>query len=52
MALSLPGLQLRELRLEVEELQSSMVQDDVIIRVENRAKELENALRTEERSAT
>ncbi|KAK2818845.1 hypothetical protein Q5P01_024406 [Channa striata] len=42
--------QLRELRLEVEELQSSRVQDDVISRAESRAKELENALRTEERN--
>ncbi|KAF3702328.1 Cingulin-like protein 1 Junction-associated coiled-coil protein Paracingulin [Channa argus] len=44
--------QLREVRLEVEELQSSRVQDDVISRVESRAKELENALRTEERNKT
>uniref|UniRef100_A0A671VLD0 Myosin tail domain-containing protein n=1 Tax=Sparus aurata TaxID=8175 RepID=A0A671VLD0_SPAAU len=42
--------QLRELRLEVEELQSSKVQEDVISRTENRVKELENALRTEERN--
>ncbi|KAM8743835.1 uncharacterized protein AB9X84_018043 isoform 2-T2 [Acanthopagrus schlegelii] len=42
--------QLRELRLEVEELQSSKVQEDVISRTESRVKELENALRTEERN--
>ncbi|XP_073334758.1 uncharacterized protein [Pagrus major] len=42
--------QLRELRLEVEELHSSKVQEDVISRTENRVKELENALRTEERN--
>lgn len=45
-------LQLRELRLEMEELHSSRVQDDVISRTESRVKELENALRTEERSVT
>ncbi|XP_071321958.1 myosin heavy chain, embryonic smooth muscle isoform [Trachinotus anak] len=42
--------QLRELRLEVEELQSSRVQEDVISRAESRVKELENFLRTEERN--
>nr|XP_046232034.1 myosin-9-like isoform X2 [Scatophagus argus] len=42
--------QLRELRLEVEDLQSSKVQEDVISRTESRVKELENALRTEERN--
>ncbi|XP_070707122.1 cingulin-like protein 1 [Pempheris klunzingeri] len=42
--------QLRELRLEVEELQSSRVQEDVISRTESRVKELENTLRTEERN--
>uniref|UniRef100_A0A8C3AA85 Myosin tail domain-containing protein n=1 Tax=Cyclopterus lumpus TaxID=8103 RepID=A0A8C3AA85_CYCLU len=42
--------QLRELRLEVEELQSSRVQEDVISRAESRVKELENTLRTEERN--
>ncbi|KAF7652841.1 hypothetical protein LDENG_00091580 [Lucifuga dentata] len=42
--------QLRELRLEVEELQSSRVQEDVISRTEGRVKELESALRAEERS--
>lgn len=42
-------LQLRELRMEVEDLHSSRVQDDVISRAESRAKELENSLRAEER---
>ncbi|XP_029299858.1 cingulin-like protein 1 isoform X2 [Cottoperca gobio] len=42
--------QVRELRLEVEELQSSRVQEDVISRAESRVKELENTLRTEERN--
>ncbi|XP_071402519.1 myosin heavy chain, embryonic smooth muscle isoform-like, partial [Centroberyx affinis] len=42
--------QLRELRLEVEELQSSRVQEDVITKSESRAKELENSLRVEERN--
>ncbi|KAM6901522.1 uncharacterized protein PEZ65_019644 [Lycodopsis pacificus] len=42
--------QLRELRMEVEELQSSRVQEDVITRAESRVKELENTLRTEERN--
>uniref|UniRef100_A0A3P9I3R9 Myosin tail domain-containing protein n=1 Tax=Oryzias latipes TaxID=8090 RepID=A0A3P9I3R9_ORYLA len=42
--------QLRELRLEVEDLHSSKVQEDVISKAEIRAKELENALRVEERS--
>uniref|UniRef100_A0A3Q1B252 Myosin tail domain-containing protein n=1 Tax=Amphiprion ocellaris TaxID=80972 RepID=A0A3Q1B252_AMPOC len=42
--------QLRELRLEVDELQSSRVQEDVISRTESRMKELENLLRTEERN--
>ncbi|XP_059214020.1 cingulin-like protein 1 [Centropristis striata] len=42
--------QLRELRLEVEELQSSRVQEDVISRAEARVKDLENNLRTEERN--
>ncbi|KAM4528276.1 uncharacterized protein PAE49_000206 [Odontesthes bonariensis] len=41
---------LRELRLEVEELESSRVQEDVISRAECRVKELENALRVEERN--
>ncbi|KAF6730992.1 Cingulin-like protein 1, partial [Oryzias melastigma] len=40
--------QLRELRLEVEDLHSSRVQEDVISKAEIRAKELENALRVEE----
>ncbi|KAM9841111.1 uncharacterized protein ACBR49_014628 [Aulostomus maculatus] len=42
--------QLREHRLELEELQSSRVQEDVISRTENRVKDLENSLRTEERN--
>ncbi|KAE8284799.1 hypothetical protein D5F01_LYC16234 [Larimichthys crocea] len=42
--------QLRELRLEVEELQSNRVQEDVISRTESKVKELENTLRTEERN--
>ncbi|XP_040914746.1 cingulin-like protein 1 isoform X2 [Toxotes jaculatrix] len=42
--------QLRELRLEVDELQSSRVQEDVISRAESRVKELENSLRTEDRN--
>ncbi|XP_047426425.1 uncharacterized protein LOC124997008 [Mugil cephalus] len=42
--------QLRDLRLEVEELQSSRVQEDVISRAETKVKELENTLRIEERS--
>uniref|UniRef100_A0A665W8H1 Uncharacterized LOC115052331 n=1 Tax=Echeneis naucrates TaxID=173247 RepID=A0A665W8H1_ECHNA len=42
--------QLRELRLEVEDLQTSRVQEDVISRAESRVKELENFLRTEERN--
>ncbi|XP_041667071.1 uncharacterized protein LOC121525252 [Cheilinus undulatus] len=42
--------QLRELRLEVEDLQSSRVPEDVISRAESRVKELENSLRTEERN--
>ena len=41
--------QIRELRVEVDELQSSRVQEDVISRTESRVKELENVLRTEER---
>ncbi|XP_028274093.1 cingulin-like protein 1 isoform X2 [Parambassis ranga] len=44
--------QLRELRLEVEDLQSSRVQEDVITRTESRVKELENFLRAEERNKT
>ncbi|XP_030599132.1 uncharacterized protein LOC115789761 [Archocentrus centrarchus] len=42
--------QLRELRLEVEELQSNRVQEDVITKAENRIKEVENLLRAEERN--
>ncbi|XP_068609201.1 cingulin [Brachionichthys hirsutus] len=41
---------LRDLRLELEDVQSSRVQEDVISRTENKVKELENALRTEERN--
>ncbi|KAM6903058.1 uncharacterized protein FYW49_016566 [Xenentodon cancila] len=42
--------QLRELRLEVDDLRSSRVQEDVISRTESRVKELENVLRVEERN--
>ncbi|XP_063320346.1 cingulin-like protein 1 [Pelmatolapia mariae] len=42
--------QLRELRLEVEELRSNRVQEDVISKTEIRVKELENLLRVEERN--
>ncbi|CAL8318076.1 unnamed protein product [Lota lota] len=42
--------QLRQLRLEVEELHSSRVQEDIISKSEGRVKELENALRAEERN--
>ncbi|CAB1351951.1 unnamed protein product, partial [Coregonus sp. 'balchen'] len=42
--------QVRDLRVEVEELHNSRVQDDVITKTESRAKELENALRVEERN--
>ncbi|KAI9519235.1 hypothetical protein NQZ68_030767 [Dissostichus eleginoides] len=42
--------QLREMRLEVEELQSSRVQEDVVSRAESRVKEMENTLRNEERN--
>ncbi|KAK5878533.1 hypothetical protein CesoFtcFv8_023932 [Champsocephalus esox] len=42
--------QLRELRLEVQELQSSRVQEDVVSRAESRVKEMENTLRNEERN--
>jgi len=35
--------------MQVEELESSRVQEDVISRAECRVKELENALRVEER---
>ncbi|XP_061589197.1 putative leucine-rich repeat-containing protein DDB_G0290503 [Cololabis saira] len=42
--------QLRELRLEVEDLRSSRVQEDVISRTESKVKELENVLRVEERN--
>ncbi|XP_013994438.2 cingulin-like protein 1 isoform X1 [Salmo salar] len=42
--------QLRDLRVEMEELQNSRVQVDVITKTEIRARELENALRVEERN--
>uniref|UniRef100_A0A3P9C929 Uncharacterized LOC101478526 n=1 Tax=Maylandia zebra TaxID=106582 RepID=A0A3P9C929_9CICH len=42
--------QLRQLRLEVEELRSNRVQEDVISKTEIRVKELENSLRVEERN--
>ncbi|KAM9820224.1 uncharacterized protein ACB057_000824 [Neosynchiropus ocellatus] len=42
--------QLRELRLEVDELQSSKVPDELISRAESKVKELENTLRNEERN--
>ncbi|KAL0963235.1 hypothetical protein UPYG_G00351500 [Umbra pygmaea] len=42
--------QLRELRMEVELLQSNKDQVDAISKTESRAKELENALRVEERN--
>uniref|UniRef100_H3CY99 Myosin tail domain-containing protein n=1 Tax=Tetraodon nigroviridis TaxID=99883 RepID=H3CY99_TETNG len=42
--------QLRELRLEVEDLHNSKVQEEVISRSESRVKELENTLRVEERN--
>lgn len=42
--------QMRELRLEVDDLQSSRVQEDVISKAEGRVKELESTLRTEERN--
>lgn len=42
--------QLRELRLDIEELQSNRVQEEVFSRTETRLKELENSLRTEERN--
>lgn len=45
-------VQLRELRLEVEDLHNSRVQEEVISRSESRVKELENMLRVEERSVT
>lgn len=38
--------------MEVEELQSSKVQEDIISRTESRVKDLENTLRVEERSVT
>ncbi|XP_077594033.1 uncharacterized protein LOC144210937 isoform X2 [Stigmatopora nigra] len=42
--------QYRELRLEIDELQSNRPSEDVISKTETRIKELENMLRTEERS--
>ncbi|XP_066567044.1 myosin-11 isoform X2 [Amia ocellicauda] len=42
--------QIRDLRVEVHELQNSKVQEDVMSRAELRVKELENSLRTEERN--
>nr|XP_023998873.1 cingulin-like [Salvelinus alpinus] len=42
--------QVRDLRVEMEELHNSRVQVDVITMTEIRAKELENALRVEERN--
>uniref|UniRef100_A0A4W5M7F5 Myosin tail domain-containing protein n=1 Tax=Hucho hucho TaxID=62062 RepID=A0A4W5M7F5_9TELE len=42
--------QLRDLRVEVEDLQHTRVHEDVITKTESRAKELENALRVEERN--
>ncbi|KAK1803739.1 hypothetical protein P4O66_021142, partial [Electrophorus voltai] len=41
--------QVRELRSEMEELQSNMVQEHVVTKAEMRARELENTLRVEER---
>uniref|UniRef100_A0AAR2JNK5 Myosin tail domain-containing protein n=1 Tax=Pygocentrus nattereri TaxID=42514 RepID=A0AAR2JNK5_PYGNA len=42
--------QIRELNGEIEELQNNRVHEHVITKAETRAKELENALRAEERS--
>ncbi|XP_041753135.1 cingulin-like protein 1 [Coregonus clupeaformis] len=42
--------QLRDLRVEVADLQHTRVHEDVITKTESRAKELENALRVEERN--
>ncbi len=44
-------VQLRDLRSEMEELQNNRVEVDSITRAEIKAKELENTLRAEERSA-
>ena len=41
--------QIRELNGEIEELQNNRVHEHVITKAESRAKELENALRAEER---
>ncbi|KAG9266118.1 myosin-6-like isoform X1 [Astyanax mexicanus] len=42
--------QIRELNSEIEEMQNNKVHEHVITKAETRAKELENALRAEERS--
>ncbi|KAJ8286670.1 hypothetical protein GJAV_G00041810 [Gymnothorax javanicus] len=42
--------QIRDLRVEVQELQSSRVPEDVITRAESKVKELENTLRAEDRN--
>ncbi|KPP76414.1 hypothetical protein Z043_104245 [Scleropages formosus] len=42
--------QIRELRIEVLELQNNRVQEDVVSKAENKVKELENLLRVEERN--
>nr|XP_057912514.1 cingulin-like protein 1 [Doryrhamphus excisus] len=42
--------QYRELRLELDEFQNSKPSDDIISKTETRVRELENSLRTEERS--
>ncbi|XP_054614257.1 cingulin-like protein 1 [Dunckerocampus dactyliophorus] len=42
--------QYRELRVELDDFQSAKPSDDIISKTETRVKELENALRTEERS--
>ncbi|XP_031434281.1 uncharacterized protein LOC105902421 isoform X1 [Clupea harengus] len=44
--------QVKDLRLEVEDLQISKVQEDVVSKAESKVKELENTLRAEERSKT
>ncbi|XP_070296715.1 cingulin-like [Salvelinus sp. IW2-2015] len=42
--------QLRDLRAEVQDIQHTRIHEDVITKTESRAKELENALRVEERN--
>ncbi|KAJ8007391.1 hypothetical protein DPEC_G00117020 [Dallia pectoralis] len=42
--------QLRDLRIEVNELHNSRVQEDVVTKAETRVKDLENVLRVEERN--